>query len=341
MRKFLRFELKKMLPYLLLTTALISITYMIFLATMKMSWVVDGRIFIGEPHFWVLHIALVLLAFINPIIVYSFKMTKRGVDGYYALPINRRKLFLIKTLVGIILTLVPFTVAYLGGVIVLLCRTGNPYYMQWYAIGYLGFVLLGICIFGVNAFAFTRANRIGDGILFMIAYAFIGSLTVAYVERAAHTIAYWWIDESFSIWGSISAFGGLMSDFIMNNHNPNWTWWIFLYPTVVGVACYMAMFVLLKKEKSESAEQISEGWWGYKSIIPVYTALGIGVLPFNWLGLALVVIASIAVTMLYRCKLLFSWKYWLMIGIGITVGVLLMLLVGVLEPPIANPPDFA
>jgi len=59
------------------------------------------------------------------------------------------------------------------------------------------------------------------------------------------------------------------------------------------------------------------------------------------LGLTLIVLASIVATMLYRRKLLFSWKYWLMIGIGIAAGVLLMLLVGVLAPPIANPPDFA
>lgn len=341
MIKFLRYELKKTFPYFLLVTVFISIAYMILLATIRTSWTVDGKVFIGDPHFWVLHIALIALAFINPIVVYSFKMTKRGVDGYYALPVKRQKLFYTKTLVGLFLTLAPFTVAYLGGVIVLLCRAGNPYHMQWYAIGYLGFVLLGICLFGVNAFAFTRAHRVGDGILLMIAYALIGSLTVAYVESAAHTVAYWWIEESFSAWGSISAYGRLMSDFIMKNTSPNWTWWIFLYPIVVGTACYVAMFLLLKSEKSESAEQISEGWLSYKLAIPIYTALGIGTLPFSWLGLALIALASIAATMLYRRKLLFSWKYWVMIGIGVAVGVLLMLLVGILAPPIVNPPDFA
>lgn len=335
MKQYFRCELKKLFYYFLATTAVLTIGYIVWLSIHTKALLADNS------GMWIVYFGLILLAFFNPIIVYSFKMNRCGVDEYYALPIKREKLYMVKTLVGICLTLVPFTVAYWCGAVFAFCRMGATYQIQWYALGYPMFLLLGIALFGINAFVFTRANAIIDGILFMAAYAFIGAFIVAYVVKAAHIVPYWWIDEGFLSWGAISLFGNFINDLVTGSESAHCTWWVFLYPLVAGTAGFIGLFVGVKKEKAENAEQISDCWLCYKLLIPIFTALSIGVMPFTWLGFALTAVGSVVAIVIYRRTVLFSWKYWLMMGIGIVVGVALMFLVGALAPPIVNPPEFA
>ena len=335
MRKYFRCELKKFFSYCLFATILLTIGLVLWQATHNNTFL-SGDSGVGVTYF-----GLSVLAFINPIVVYSFKMKTKSVDEYYSLPIKREKLYLIRTLVGVCLTLIPFTVAYWIGALLALCRMGMTYQMQWYFIGYPVFLLLGACLFVFNAFAFTRANRVLDGILFMAAYSLLGGLIIAYVIKAAHVVAFWWIDEGFVAWGAINIFGRFINGLIVGSAGAHCTWWVFLYPLITGIACFVGLYVSAKKERAENAEQISEGWFCYKLLIPVFTALSIGLMPFSWLGFALIVAGSIAVTIIYRRVILFSWKYWLMLAIGVSVGIVLMFLVGALAPPIVNPPDFA
>lgn len=62
-------------------------------------------------------------------------------------------------------------------------------------------------------------------------------------------------------------------------------------------------------------------------MIPLYTALSIALLgdTFLYIYVAMIAVGAIVLTVVYTRKVLFSWKYWLMIGAGILVGVALNL----------------
>jgi hypothetical protein len=175
------------------------------------EWDEEG-IFIGEsyyvcdPNLGYVIGALLLLCYIVPILTYSFKMNKRSVDAYYSLPLRKEKLYFVKTLVGLFLVLAPFTIAYWGGFLTLLCRKGNPYEMIWYVPAYFVFLLLAVFVFGINAFFYTRANRVWDGLVFMFAYSFMGLVIVSLVETAFDVTILYIHEENFSTWGSLLAF---------------------------------------------------------------------------------------------------------------------------------------
>lgn len=333
MKSFLRQEWSKYTAYFWGVTAVLSFLYMGVLALGEKTLVEKNA------NLWIVYTGLIALAFVNPVVVYAFKTSRRGADAYYALPLSGKRLFGAKTLIGLFLTLAPFTVAYFGGALVSLCRMHGVYRMDWYVIGYPCFALLGACLFGMNAFAFTRANRLIDGVLFMFAYALLGTLLVAYFERVTHTVAYWWLSESFSAIDAIRVSGGFIENRILGGEQSKWTWLLLLYPSFTGSVGYASLLGFSEKECSERVGTASDSWLGYRLLIPLYTAFGIGVLPFTWLGFALIVCAATGITVLYRRKILFSWKYWLMIAVGVGLGVSLMLLVGVFAPPPVNPPN--
>ncbi len=330
MKEWLRCESKKYAPYFFCVTAFFALVYALFLVQSSQS-----------AYLWIACSGLFVLAFVNPVVVYSFKMSDRGTDGYYCLPIKRRTLFAVKTFAGLFLTLAPFTVAYFFGAAVAFCRMRDAYDSGWYFVGYPCFLFLGSCLFGINAFVFTRANRVFDGVLFMAAYAFLDTLVVLYVKKLTHTVSYGWWDESFSVVKGIFEFGDSLEDFLLGKAQAQWRWWVMFYPFVVGGACYAALYVAANRERAERVGAVSESPFGYRFLIPTYTALCIGGLPFSWLGCALIVMASLALTAVYRRSFSFSWKCWVMFAVGVGVGAVLLLVVGLFAPPLVNPPDFA
>lgn len=343
MIKYLKYELKKNLWLFVLLTGIIAIPYVANVSTLTMTWEYEYeyREIVYSPNLMFLVTELILLTFIVPLFTYSFKMNKRGVDAYYSLPLRKEKLYFIKTLVGLFLILAPFTIAYWTGFLALLVRPNNPYDMGWYIPAYFGLVVYAVLLFGVNAFVYTRANRIWDGIVFMIGYAFIGVLGLAYIEMVIHQSISFYVSESFMTFGPISNFGRFMEYLIRNmDDSPQWNAWMFVVPPVFGVAAYALLFYLLRFEKGENAEQISDTWFGYKLLIPLYTALIMGTNTYGaLLDYILIIVAAIVVTIVYRNKFGFSWKYWVMIAGGIILGMFLGLLTEWTQPPIVNPPE--
>lgn len=289
MRKYFLYELKKHLWTLVILTAAIALPNIITLGSAAMYWEVypeaGGGImerYITNPQWeWSIW-GLLLLLFIVPTIVYSFKMTKRGVDGYYALPLKKEKLYFVATMVGLILVLVPFTVSYWGGFIALLVRPDNPYDMVYFLPTYLGVVFFAVFLYGINAFVFTRANRTSDGVIFMLAYAFIGMLAYEYVwyvykSNYGHGLHFSYsVQSAFTFGCGILEFTQEMSDLITHGTGNFDCLGLWLGVAIAaGTLCYFLLFKLLCYEKGENAEQNSDSWFGYKTLIPAYVGLGL------------------------------------------------------------------
>ena len=329
MIKYLKYEFKKNVWALLIITAICAVPYVLEAATMEMWWEsYDGRIVINRPNTSMLFVMLVILTFIVPVLSYSFKMNKRGVDGFYGLPIKREKLYFVKMLVGAALIVIPFTVAYWLGFFALLVRERNPYQMVYYVPMYFGYVGLGLLMFGFHSFLFTRANKIGDGVVFMLAYAPIMTLIMWYVEEAFSLDIPLQVEEGFTSWGALSAFDTNMVELIRSGtaYAKAWSAWTYVYYIVTGILGYVLLFLSIRFERAENAEQVSESWFGYKVIIPVYTAfmlagnLGNSTSP---LFVCLILVCAIIATIVYQRKFKFPARCWGMIAVGLIAGLVL------------------
>ncbi len=329
--RFLGFELKKSLWPLVVLTAVCTLPYIVELSTMQMfyvysDWETGEKITsINSSQIGLAFLALGALCYLSPALVYSFKMSKRGVDGYYALPLKKQKLYLVKTLVGLTLVLVPFTVMFWSGFLTLLCRAGNPYDMVWYVPAYFGGAALGVCLFGFNAFAYTRANTVADGVAFMVAYIPFFMMIYAYVSQALGDRSYYAYELDFLAFGGLTELGNKMSDLIARYQLVKLSPLTFVVMPVLGVAGYTLLFALLPYEKAENAEQVSESWFGYKLLIPVYTALMLA-MNANAGGLIAVcgvAVAAIVATVAFRRKFRFEPKWWGLIGCALAIGLFL------------------
>ena len=343
MIKYLWHEIKKNLSAILIITGLCTLLYTITVSTMEMSntytyenW--QGQLItntnIYEPAFSLISTALLILCYLVPTLVFSFKMDKRAVDCYYALPLKKEKLYLAKTLLGLVMIIVPFTVAYWIGFLALSLREGNPYNMGYYVPAYFGMLLFAILLFGYNSFFFTRANKAQDGIAFMLCYAGI----IAYVLLCVCGVF------EIELTGELSNFiltlaspaGMIWFDINMGNlitgstpfSGITWTPWMFIMPIIMGIAGYFGLFFGVRFEKAENAEQVSDSWFGYKTLIPLIVALGIGLIgaALSILVFAIIAVGSIVATVMYKRTFKLELWDWIRIGIGLFAGVILALI---------------
>ncbi|MBQ8291745.1 MAG: hypothetical protein IJX88_04460 [Clostridia bacterium] len=322
MRKFLKYELKKHLWALVVLSVVCAIPYMIVTSQIDTHYpTIYGYV---DPSLSMIAVFLGLLCFLAPPFVFSFKMNKRGVDAYYALPLKRWKLYLVKGIMGLLLVFIPFTVAFLGGFLFVAGANAESHVFQlrMYVPAYFGFLLFGLCLYALNTFLFTRANTVADGFIFMLAYLPLGYFAAEWYNNFTALDVGYKAQESLLTVGGLSDFTNKMTRLICGNA-VKWSAWTFVFPIVLGVAASVLLFVTLPFEKGENAEQISESWFGYKLFIPVYTAMFFtdGYLDIGLL--CMIVVGAIVATVVFRRKFRFSWKWWVMIGGAIAIGLLL------------------
>ena len=240
-------------------------------------------------------------------------------------------MYLVKTLVGLILVFVPYTVAYAAGFLCVAFRE-NYYDLIWYLPGYFGGILFGLSLYGIAAFSFARANRVADGVIFMIFYALIGLLIASLVEEIEieRGIPY---DERmetvyFSPMGCFIVFSEKIDALLREGGNQDLDFLMFLFVFLHAIAGFALLFLLPRFDKGEDAEQYSDTWFGYRVMIPLYTALLIGLMGgTEALYIVLFTVAAIVMTIIYRRKALFSWQYWVMIAVGALGGIVLNLII--------------
>ncbi len=248
----------------------------------------------GSPCLFLLTSLVSMVCFIVPVLTYSFKMNKRSVDCYYALPLKREKLYFVKTIIGLILVIVPFTLGYWCGVLTFLCKPNYMFKTVWFVPAYFGFLFFIVCQFGINAFAYTRGNSVWDGVVFMGAYAYAPILVMLVPFVLSHG-EFPSSDFLLSCMSEmdLSAFVSYMEALIravpagaddniiieiigVFGSAANLSVWTFVMPLLFGGAGYALLFATLRRDKAEDSQQVCESWFGYKMLIPVFSIVAIG-----------------------------------------------------------------
>ena len=226
----------------------------------------------GNPLTYIPAGFLAVLSFIVPVLQYSYRMKKRATDLWYSLPITRTKLVLLRTLGGLALVLIPYTFSYWLG-FAAIALSENMFRLSAYVPLFFASIGVGILLYGVNSFLYTRANLIGDGIIFMLAWITVPCLPfLFFLVKNGSFLPQGSLLANPSLCLSLSPLGWLFAYFdpiIRGKESviPH-AWFIFGLGTVAGAAAFFGLFFTAKRHKAENAGQISDTFFGYKTLIP-------------------------------------------------------------------------
>lgn len=336
MKKYLLCEWKRSFSSLLVLTVAWTIFCVAHFSTIELEYVVRDwktgaikEILPSNPQLWVYFVPLYILCMLTPVFTYSFQMDKRSVDYYFAFPLKREKLYFVKTLVGLSTVLIPFTVAFWSGFLAAVFRDGNLWQMVGFGPTYFIGVLFAICIYGIYAFVFTRANKVRDGVAFMIAYTFVFNLVLSFYDVSILTGVFgeipFYIQEIFLFFG-LNTFATYATEWIRGVEYSICHAETFIVPILLGAIAYGLLFFTLRYQKAENAEQISNSPFGYTALIPIYTAFMVALNGAHLLMTLFCFIGAVIATAWYRRKFKFTWKDWAMLGVATVLGLLLRLL---------------
>ena len=351
MKKYFLFELKKARWQLIIITAIFTILCGTIAAVMNMQTktidYTDGTVmYVTNAPLVSLSIGLMsVMCFVAPVLVYSFKMNKRSVDCYYALPLKKRKLYFIKTLIGLLHVFIPFTAAFWVTFFIFLIRPNNPYDMVWFVPTYFGAIFFGLCLYGLNAFAFTRGNSVIDGVVFMMGYQTVMILIVIlpWLWSQGKLFSWKYLLDFVPEWGhsffALHMEAKIMKSQVLNSYGTltefDMTAMTFIMPALRGAAGYFLMFFLLKYDKAEDSQQISESWFGYKTLIPIFASTIIGLIVGAVLELSIALsvvvfvmmaVAAFVLCIVWRRKFVLGKTGWIVYGICLGAGLVLAII---------------
>ncbi len=343
------YEIKRNLLPLAVFTVIAAVLSVLVCLTTRLEW--DN----GTPNDSCLStftIILCVLCTVVPVMQFSYRMKMRGADLWYSLPITRKQLTLVRMLGGLVLVLAPYTLSYWLGVAMIAMR-GVSFAYIWYLPNFFVSAVLAAMLFGVNAFLFTRANREGDGIVFLIAWACILPLIISlfdvrtggqYPTGESYGRTYFELVVAMFTYSPLCMTNSGFQVLILHGtmHGGFSTAWII--SAVLGAleaagAC-TALFLLAERDKAENADQPSASWMGYKVLIPAYVFLGLGAFG-NFFGVpsgsdagtvvlifVLMLVFALVAYFAYRRSFRLKWYDLVALSTSFAAGVILFFIIG-------------
>ena len=240
-------------------------------------------------------IVLAVLCVAVPVMQFSYRMKGRDIDLWHSLPVTREKLTFVRTLGGLMLIFVPYTLSYWLGFVIVLLRE-NYFALYGYPLYYLASLPLGALLFGIYSFLYTRANSIGDGLVCMAGWTFALMLPFAFLSVRFPRLD---LPRSFSVW-QLSPFGLLswaadyFNEFICADALPALLPLAWTIPLTVleGAGAYAGLFLTARAHKAENGGQLSSSLWCYRVLVPVYVFILASSLSVDAIGTQLACIAG-------------------------------------------------
>ena len=238
---------------------------------------------------------LAVLCVAVPVMQFSYRMKGRDIDLWYSLPVTREKLTFVRTLGGLMLIFVPYTLSYWLGFVIVLLRE-NYFALYGYPLYYLASLPLGALLFGIYSFLYTRASSIGDGLVCMAGWTFALMLPFAFLSVRFPRLN---LPRSFSVW-QLSPFGLLswaadyFNEFICADALPALLPLAWTIPLTVleGAGAYAGLFLTARAHKAENGGQLSSSLWCYRVLVPVYVFILASSLSVDAIGTQLACIAG-------------------------------------------------
>lgn len=341
MKKYFEYELKKSLFLIGCLTIIASAWYLVTL--------IDAESVLSLASLGIISSIGGLLAFGLPFYVFSYKMKKRSVDLFYALPLSHTKILVVKFLVGLIIVFIPYTVAYWLGLLVIAPRAGGLNLNIVYFIPQFFASIIPIyLIYAISSFCYTRANRRRDGQALAVLWFFAVALVLLILMRLTAgapiddevpepiSLAriYYILPNFFFPSSPLNHVTTVFQAMILGTYNPGYETIVlvnmivgYVFVTLWGAGSTVGIILLEKKSKAENIEQITESWFGYKTVIPVYTSclvsLCVGIPYVSFILIILVLIGMYILSASYRRTVKIGWQQFAVLGGSVIAGIIL------------------
>lgn len=307
-KKYFLYELKKSLFPIVALALIVSVVTVtgVFAAPTE-----SGMPRYGMPQTGVGYAAVWagLLAAFVPVWVFGYKTKKRSVDLYYSLPLSNMQILCVKYFIGLIAIVAPFTVGYfLGALSATVHYASGVLSGGYYMLTYLACLPSLFCVYSICAFAFTRANRLLDGLVFIGLWII---LPLFFFNFIARVIDYDVFPEGYLCFSPLSLVAQNLGEYIVVpiKHLPL-TLCVEEICAVTAVSAWavaacVLTFVLEKKFKAENTGGISDSYFGYRTVLPIITLSLIGSLNLgDYISQIILFVVTCAVsylmTVLYR-----------------------------------------
>lgn len=225
------------------------------------------------------------LALVLPIFSFKFSFTKRNVDTFFSLPINRRHLFKSHFFAPMIGAMVPLLLNYLIGAAVMVGMCSVPLHtvFELLLLLLMAFVFFMI-IYSVNTFFVLHCNNLLDACV-------IGG-SLIFLPILVYTALYVFLNSQIVSTGMVSIEYDL-PEIVLNLLNPyttlvrlqslinisftpelyldfsDYPFIYLIYYLIIGVLAYVGASRQFKKKKGEDAEQLTTSFITYPLFINV------------------------------------------------------------------------
>ena len=314
-RRYLRQRLENSaLRTLIMTAIAVLITHLA---------VTDGILYgdakYNQTNLYVLATILCVLSSIVPMLELSDLKKRRSLDTFFSMPIGRGKLALTHWISGWLQVWFVYSVAYLWSSVILHTQTDYfdlSHLLPYYFIS----LLLGTVIYSFFLFLFGEGNTALDGFFFCVLGIFVFTFIFAFgcqiinmIEKNTARKIEFFMDPGWGILYApinnltvifqrmihvnqrLTSSASTYYDRLLSDFGLYFAFWI-----VIGVLSTVGYFVRFQRIRAEQIEDISNSWFGYRTMIPIYgyTALLYTGMD-DFLGLY-ILIAMLAVYILYR-----------------------------------------
>ncbi len=287
--RYFTYRLKQSAP----RTAVLSVLSLVFCLDVVSSSISNRNVLYKETGIYMLAIILGLFCTLIPMLELSGFKNRRNLDTLYFFPIKREKMALAHYLSGALQIFTIYTVSFLATWILLLART-NCFNLSYMPLYYLFSLLLGFVMYSVFMFIFGEANTVADGVLFCALWVLVLNI-VMFVARA-YILKPFIIDDNRELWiktsdlptwgiiyTPINNLTVIFQDLIEVNRKPleyDYTarsaeryiseMYMFFIWGAIGIAAAVGYLISFKKKGAQMAGEISESYFGYKLLIPLY-----------------------------------------------------------------------
>lgn len=347
MKEYFKYQLKKqLLPLAVLVISTLVVYVFPALMDNYGSWNNPQTDYVYlNLHVSNILVALGMMCVVMPIYMLSYKMTKRSADLYYALPLSRTKIFAVHFLVGFLYLICAYTIGYWLGFVIIAVKV-KRLFLIYYLWIYLASLVPAFIVYAITAFAFTRANTVSDGIIFVTLLHFVPVLIMSTAETLLWRfgITSYINSTSYFFFAPLDSAGRLISAISYGPEKVSvWTFTFSditanlaarsvndligcLFAFIAACAATAGMFLTEKECKAENCGQISESIFGYKTLIPLFTVcLMVSLTEYFTESIALIILAFCAfiATIIYRRTIKIGKRQAIIFAIYVAAGVIL------------------
>ncbi len=215
-----------------------------------------------------------ILATIIPMFEFNFKMRKVSIDEYYSFPIKREKFYLVKFIIGFLEVLLPMTIFFLYTLIDI-AMSDHLFDLIQYFYFYLLSIPVMASIYSIISFVYAKCNTTYDGIINVILIQFVFVILAGTIMEMFNLEQR---ESFFFIYSPMTRLSVYYGDFMQPSENytavseiyntlTNISFIVFL---VIGIIAFVLLIWCSKYEKSENSMDISNSWFSYKTILPIY-----------------------------------------------------------------------